>query len=84
MGERQWFVPVSRHFIGTHAQLSKGRQSDECATCLQVNGGIELWLWSRVLEAARGLIFCSQTIMEGVRMCVFCEHTHLAEWIWCN
>lgn len=54
MGESGWFVPVSRHFVGTRAQLSKGRQSDECASCLQVNGGIELQLWSRVLGEARG------------------------------
>lgn len=54
MWESGWFVPLSRHFVGTRAHLSKGRNSDECASCREVNGGIELWLWSRVLGEARG------------------------------
>lgn len=87
MGERGRFVPVSGHFVGTRAQLSKRRQSDECASCLQVNGGIELRLWSGVLGEAKANFL--KPAYNGMcasvcERCAFCEHTHLAQWIWSN
>lgn len=40
--------------VRPRVHLSEGKNSDECASYLEVNGGIELWLWSRVSGEVRG------------------------------
>lgn len=43
-------IALSWHFVRPCVHLSEGGSSDECATCREVNGGIELWSGPRCQE----------------------------------
>lgn len=87
--EREQIARPSVVALCPRVRLSKGGNSDKCASCREVNGGIELWSGSGCQER-RGANFQQQGY-NG--MCVpicECERTHrgsmfhLAQWIRCN